>query len=153
MNFVTDTFLNISQNFQNNFHLGQELSALFSNISLKKIWPRQTWRNFLFSLICHVNFWKMCLKVQSGLGLQLYQKETLAQVFSCEFSEICKSTFFTENLWATASVVNSYIRTVTIQVQTISQANPIAYLEAYLKLCQTSKIVRFAKVVNSFVES
>ena len=31
------------------------------------------------------------------------KKETLAQVFSCEFSEISKSTFFTENLSTTAS--------------------------------------------------
>ena len=30
-------------------------------------------------------------------------KMTLAQVFSCEFSEISKNTFFTEHLWATAS--------------------------------------------------
>ena len=33
-------------------------------------------------------------------GLQLYlKKETLAQVFSCEFSETCKNTFFTEHLY------------------------------------------------------
>ena len=31
-------------------------------------------------------------------------KETLAQVFSCEFCEISKNTFFTEHLWVTASV-------------------------------------------------
>ena len=31
------------------------------------------------------------------------KKETLAQVFSCEFCEISKNTFFTEHLWATAS--------------------------------------------------
>ena len=31
------------------------------------------------------------------------QKEALAQVFSCEFSEISKNTFFTEHLRATAS--------------------------------------------------
>ena len=30
-------------------------------------------------------------------------KETLAQVFSCEFWEIFKNTLFTEHLWATAS--------------------------------------------------
>ena len=30
-------------------------------------------------------------------------KETLAQLFSCEFWEISKNTFFTEHLWATAS--------------------------------------------------
>ena len=29
--------------------------------------------------------------------------ETLVQVFSCKFSEISKKTFFTENLWVTAS--------------------------------------------------
>ena len=32
------------------------------------------------------------------------KKETLAQVFSSEFYEISKSTFFTEHLWATASL-------------------------------------------------
>ena len=32
------------------------------------------------------------------------KKEALAQVFSCEFCEISKNTFFTEHLWATASV-------------------------------------------------
>ena len=31
------------------------------------------------------------------------KKETLAQVFSCEFFKIYKNTFFTEHLWATAS--------------------------------------------------
>ena len=34
----------------------------------------------------------------------LLKKETLAQVFSCEFYEISKNTFFTEHLWTTASV-------------------------------------------------
>ena len=29
-------------------------------------------------------------------------KETLAQVFPCEFCEISKNTFFTEHIWATA---------------------------------------------------
>ena len=32
------------------------------------------------------------------------KKETLAQVFSCEFCKISKNTFFTEHLWATASI-------------------------------------------------
>ena len=30
-------------------------------------------------------------------------KETLAQVFSCEFCEISKNTYFTEHLWMAAS--------------------------------------------------
>ena len=37
-------------------------------------------------------------------GLQLIKKDTLAQVFSCEFYEISKNIFFTEHLWTTASV-------------------------------------------------
>ena len=41
-----------------------------------------------------------------GLGLQLYEKEALAPMFSCEFCEISKNTFFTEHLRATASVKN-----------------------------------------------
>ena len=32
------------------------------------------------------------------------KKETLAQVFFCEFCEISINTFFTEHIWATASV-------------------------------------------------
>ena len=33
----------------------------------------------------------------------LFKKETLAHVFSCESCKIFKNTFFTENLWTTAS--------------------------------------------------
>ena len=33
------------------------------------------------------------------------KKETLAQVFSCEFYKISKNTFFTEHLSATASKI------------------------------------------------
>ena len=34
------------------------------------------------------------------------KKETLAHVFSCEFCEISKNTFFTEHLWTTVSGKN-----------------------------------------------
>ena len=37
----------------------------------------------------------------------LLKKETLAQVFSCEFCEIFKNTFCTENLRMTVSVVST----------------------------------------------
>ena len=36
---------------------------------------------------------------------QSFKKETLAQVFSCEFCEFSKNTFFTEHLRTTASEV------------------------------------------------
>ena len=44
-------------------------------------------------------------------GCNFILKETLAQVFSCEFCEIPKNTFFTEHLWATASEYCSKIFT------------------------------------------
>ena len=37
-----------------------------------------------------------------------FKKETLAQVFSCEFSEISKNTFFTEHLWTIASEYTTF---------------------------------------------
>ena len=36
-----------------------------------------------------------------------HKKESLAQVFSCQFCEISKNTFFTEHLWTTISVSDS----------------------------------------------
>ena len=37
------------------------------------------------------------------LAYNIIQKQTLTQVFSCEFCEIFKNTFFIEHLRATAS--------------------------------------------------
>ena len=38
------------------------------------------------------------------------KKESLAQVFFCEFCDISENTFFTEHLWATASVLKNFLR-------------------------------------------
>ena len=42
-------------------------------------------------------------KIAGTLTCNYIKKETSAQVFSCEFSEIFKNTFFTEHLPTTAS--------------------------------------------------
>ena len=44
-------------------------------------------------------------KVAGLSSATLFKKETLVQVFSCEFCEISKNTFFTEHLWTTAYVL------------------------------------------------
>ena len=44
-----------------------------------------------------------CKKVFLEISQNFFKKETLAQVFSWEFCEISKNTFFTEHLWTTAS--------------------------------------------------
>ena len=43
-----------------------------------------------------------------ALGQSFIKIETLAQVFSCEFCEFSKSTFFTEHLCTTASLQTSF---------------------------------------------
>ena len=40
------------------------------------------------------------------------KKETVAQVFSYEFCEISKNTFFTEHLWATASTSPKHLQAI-----------------------------------------
>ena len=44
----------------------------------------------------------MKLLAEAG-ACNFINKKTLLQVFSSEFTEISKNTFFTEHLWATAS--------------------------------------------------
>ena len=44
------------------------------------------------------------IKLQASV-CNFIKKETLAQLFSCEFFEICNKTVFTEHLWATAPVL------------------------------------------------
>ena len=68
-------FLEISQNSQENNY------ARVSNLIKLQAWPKKT-------LAQACNFIKL---------------ETLAQVFSYEFCEISKDTFFKEHVWATAS--------------------------------------------------
>ena len=47
---------------------------------------------------------KSCLeKFRKIQACNFIKKETLAQVFPCEFCQISKNVFFTEHLWATAS--------------------------------------------------
>ena len=57
-------------------------------------------------------FAKLCVRASFLIKLrsQAYnfiKKETLTQVFSCDFCEFSKNTFFTEDLWTIASVCTS----------------------------------------------
>ena len=55
------------------------------------------------SKCCH---WRCSGGILRGFAkfCTVIKKETLVQVFSREFSEISKDTFFTEHAWATASI-------------------------------------------------
>ena len=45
------------------------------------------------------------------------KEETLGQVFSYEFSEISKNTFFTEHLWITVSVESSLKKRFSLEAK------------------------------------
>ena len=47
---------------------------------------------------------RICSVTKDAPAYSFIKKETLTHVFSCEFCEISKSTFFTEHIQATASV-------------------------------------------------
>ena len=60
---------------------------------------------------CHI-YLKICITIQfEGTDYEynrpeacnFIEKDTLAQVFSCEFYETSKNTFLTEHVWMTAS--------------------------------------------------
>ena len=96
-------------NYVNNIYLFQKLN-IFLSFKEVEIWLIQL-------PYCEVNFSRSshqsCSMKKSILrnftkfkGKHLCQSlfliKTLAQVFSCEFCEISKNTFFTEHLWTTA---------------------------------------------------
>ena len=62
------------------------------------IFPSDNWKTlFLYKFIVR----PATVLKKKTLGLQLYEKRTLAQVLSCEIREISKNTFFTEQ-WTIA---------------------------------------------------
>ena len=52
-----------------------------------------------------LSFFEILENSQENTHVRVLKRETLAQVFSCEFCEISKNTFFTEHLRTTASEV------------------------------------------------
>ena len=53
---------------------------------------------------------ELCTTKVNGIQCQaqacnFVEKEALAQVFSCDFCEVFKNTFFTEHLWTTATEI------------------------------------------------
>ena len=61
------------------------------------------------------------LSTSLSLLLLLIKKETLAQVFSCEFCQISKNIFYTEHPWATASILREGRRLKQIEISITSK--------------------------------
>ena len=69
-------------------------------LKLNCLFTRMAGRKYSESRSSHQVF----LEISRPEGCNFIKKEIPAQVFSCEFCEISKNTFFTEHLWTTASV-------------------------------------------------
>ena len=54
-----------------------------------------------------------CTRVSYLIKLQV---ETLAQVFSCEFGEFFKNTFFTENHWGSDDITADFLLILVIDI-------------------------------------
>ena len=93
-----------------------------------------------------------CARVSFLLNLQaeacnFIKKETLAQVFSCEFWEISKNNFFTtEHLWAIASVSDMYCKRLRIFHKTFFSRGVIKELFKHLWGSYVSKRQKESKI-------
>ena len=108
---------------------------MFLRISVPKNFTKitrkhQRWRCFPVNIekfsrtVYFTTFQWLLLKiVNKFINCHFIKKETLAQVFSCEFCEISKSTFFTEHLWTTTSALNNkvYFRSAITKTKTKSK--------------------------------
>ena len=90
------------------FIVGTLKSPSISNFPpIKEVFRINLPRTLLFSdeLFGELYKHKICKEVLSLISIlqQAWKKETLAQVFSCEFCEVSIITFFTEHPWTTTS--------------------------------------------------
>ena len=79
------------------------IEAVAQRCSVKKVFL-EIWQNSQENTCARVSF---LIKLQA-LACNVIKNETLAQTLSCEFREIFKNNFFTENLRTTAFVMASF---------------------------------------------
>ena len=90
---------------------------------------------------CSLKFFKTHRKTSKACNF--IKKETLAQVFSCEFREIFKNIFFTEHLWVTTSGISG------VPINSVSKSMPKkSMLKAFRKkmLRETLNLERIPKI-------
>ena len=103
-----------------------------------------------------------CARVSFLTKLQVWPatllKETLAQVFSCEFYEISKNTFSTEHLWATASVLHIFSCNSRKTIRFHFKRNKyyksiiVIYLSGIMVIIENWKIgIRYLIIFSSFI--
>ena len=81
---------------------------VYQTMQMKKLCFRLKWEAATRGALCKMVFLEISQNSQPQ-ACNFIKKEALAQVFFCEFCGISKNSFFTEHLWATASVKFSSI--------------------------------------------
>ena len=81
------------------------------------------------------------------MACNFINKQTLAQVLSCEFCEISKNSFFTEHLWATASeehlqpAASTFLETVWKQHSSHPNLAKGTFDETKIKCCSNQSVL------------
>ena len=89
-------------------------------------------------------------RVSTGRACSFIIKETLAQVFSCEFCEISKNAFFTEHLRTTTSVENTrnvLRQTLLFEIMSLSSSDDLKIPNATIDF-----IYRLKDLMSSFLK-
>ena len=86
----------------------QESTCAIVSFLKKRLWhwclPVNLGKSWSTSFLCTTLVAASVFAFNGFHGIKATKKETLAQVFSCEFCETSQNTFFTEHLWTTASI-------------------------------------------------
>ena len=78
------------------------------------------------------------------------KKEAMAQVFSCEFCQISKNTFFTEHLWATTSGFRYCFRRIYIKLLTsVVEIKKQKYWQLFIISVKSKVIFRHYSQITS----
>ena len=104
-NFEHFQYFNFKINFLKNAYLYQNTWVPCANHPNVRIHSFQKRWSLIWGCFFPVNTLKNLAKLTGKYLCHslFFNKETLAQVFSCEFCEIIKNTFLMEPLWRTAS--------------------------------------------------
>lgn len=102
---------------------------------------------------------KICVSVYFSIKMQLsissfIRKSTLIQVFSCEFYENFKSSFFTEQPWAAASKLSAKLQICCISyISIIHQLRILQIILAETKYYSLASDLQITKKEISYLNS
>ena len=99
MKFKRNYSLGSLHKLLNKMNLFKELTKKVNFNSYFENYQLTLFRSSLPEVFCDVGVYRNFTKFLQTWACNLIKKETLAQVFCCEFCEISENTFLIDNLW------------------------------------------------------